>query len=68
MTKLENLSLASDACYIRIRVIESTHSAKSGHPGGSLSAADLFAYLYHKGLRVDPQNSKWEERDRFVLS
>lgn len=68
MTKLENFSLARDACYIRIGVIVSTHSAKSGHPGGSLSAADLFAYLYHKELRIDPQNLKWEEHDHFVLS
>ena len=49
-------------------VIESTHGAKAGHPGGSLSAADVFTYLYFKEMNIDPKNPKWEERDRFVLS
>ena len=49
-------------------VIESTHGAKAGHPGGSLSAADLFAYLYNRELRIDPKNPKDPKRDRFVLS
>lgn len=49
-------------------IIESTHGAKAGHPGGSLSAAELFAYLYNKEMRIDPANPKWEDRDRFVLS
>lgn len=68
MTKQENLALRKAACKVRMGVIESTHGAKAGHPGGSLSAADLFAYLYNKELRVDPQNPQWAERDRFVLS
>ena len=49
-------------------IIESTHAAKCGHPGGSLSAADLFTYLYFRELRVDPANPQWADRDRFVLS
>ena len=49
-------------------IIESTHGAKAGHPGGSLSAADLFAYLYNKELRIDPDHPQWDDRDRFVLS
>lgn len=56
------------ACRIRMGVIESTHGAKAGHPGGSLSAADMFAYLYNKEMRIDPRNPHWENRDRFVLS
>ena len=45
-----------------------TYHAKSGHPGGSLSAADIFTYLYFNEMNVDPQNPQWEDRDRFVLS
>ena len=56
------------ACKVRMGIIEGTHSAKAGHPGGSLSAADLFTYLYFKEMRVDPKNPQWEDRDRFVLS
>ncbi len=52
----------------RIGAILGTFHAKSGHPGGSLSAADLFTYLYYKELNVDPRNPQWEDRDRFVLS
>ncbi|MDD3346973.1 transketolase [Oscillibacter sp.] len=68
MTTNEKKQLMAAACIVRMGVIKGTHAAKAGHPGGSLSAADLFAYLYEKELRVDPQNPKWEERDRFVLS
>ena len=68
MTEKEILDLKKVACKIRMDIIESTHAAKSGHPGGSLSAADLFAYLYFKELNVDPQNPYKENRDRFVLS
>ena len=60
--------LAIKACQIRMGVIEGTFNAKSGHPGGSLSIADVLAYLYFKELNVDPNNPKWEDRDRFVLS
>lgn len=48
--------------------IVGTFNAKSGHPGGSLSAADIFTYLYFKEMNVDPQNPQWADRDRFVLS
>ena len=68
MTKEERLKLQIAACKVRMGVIESTHGAKAGHPGGSLSAADMFTYLYNKEMRVDPTNPKWEDRDRFVLS
>ena len=54
MTNQEQHQLAAAALAIRMGVIEGTHSAKSGHPGGSLSAADMFAYLYEKELRIDP--------------
>lgn len=60
--------LSSYATKIRMGIIESTYGAKAGHPGGSLSSADLFAYLYFKEMRVDPKNPKCENRDRFVLS
>lgn len=66
MTKEERLKLQIAACKVRMGVIESTHGAKAGHPGGSLSAADMFTYLYNKEMRVDPTNPKWENRDRFV--
>ena len=68
MTELERKQLKTTACKVRIGIIESTHAAKCGHPGGSLSAADMFTYLYNKELNVDPANPKWELRDRFVLS
>ncbi len=53
---------------LRLHVIEMTTAAGSGHPGGSLSAADLIAALYFKVMRHDPKNPQWEDRDRFVLS
>ena len=68
MNGKEKNKLAQIACRIRMGVIEATHSAKCGHPGGSLSAADMFTYLYFKEMRIDPANPKWEARDRFVLS
>ena len=68
MTACEKLSLQKTACKIRKGIIESTHAAKCGHPGGSLSAADMFTYLYFKELNVDPAQPQWAERDRFVLS
>ncbi|MEE1061788.1 MAG: transketolase [Ruminococcus sp.] len=52
----------------RIGAIIGTYNAKSGHPGGSLSAADIFTYLYFKEMNVDPANPNWADRDRFVLS
>ena len=68
MTASEKKQLMVTACKVRMGVIEGTYGAKAGHPGGSLSAADLFTYLYFKEMKVDPKNPKWEERDRFVLS
>ena len=56
------------ACKVRIGIIEGVHSAKSGHPGGSLSSADIMTYLYFKHMNIDPKNPKMENRDRFVLS
>lgn len=49
-------------------IIEGVYNAKSGHPGGSLSIADVLAYLYFKEMKIDPANPKWEDRDRLVLS
>ncbi len=56
------------ACKARISIIEGVHSAKAGHPGGSLSCADILTYLYFKEMNIDPKNPKMENRDRFVLS
>ncbi len=53
---------------VRLGILEGTYNAGSGHPGGSLSCADIMTYLYFVELKVDPANPKWEERDRFVLS
>ena len=53
---------------VRIGIIEGVHSAKSGHPGGSLSCADILTYLYFKEMNIDPENPKMPSRDRFVLS
>lgn len=64
----EKKALMCMACRVRMGVIESTHGAKAGHPGGSLSAADMFTYLYFREMNIDPDNPKWEDRDRFVLS
>ena len=64
--KLERLCEA--ARQIRIGVIEGTHAAKSGHPGGSLSIADIMAYLYFEEMNIDPANPTMADRDRFVLS
>ena len=68
MNKKELQQLKIMACKVRMGVIEGTHAAKSGHPGGSLSCADMITYLYGKKLRIDPQDPTWEDRDRFVLS
>ena len=60
--------LKNIATHIRIGAVDAVHAAKSGHPGGSLSIADILAYLYFEELNIDPKNPKWEDRDRFVLS
>ncbi|MFZ7101325.1 MAG: transketolase [Peptococcaceae bacterium] len=60
--------LKEKAKVIRQHIVKMTGAAGSGHPGGSLSAADIITYLYFKELKVDPRNPHWPERDRFVLS
>jgi transketolase len=65
---MNKLELQKIAVEIRKNLLMSLHAAKAGHPGGSLSAADLFTYLYFEEMNVDPKNPKWEDRDRFVLS
>ena len=65
---MNNLELSKIANEVRKGVIKSTHSAKSGHPGGSLSATDIMTYLYFEEMNVDPKNPQWADRDRFVLS
>ena len=68
MTKQQELELKKLACKARMGVLTSTHGAKAGHPGGSLSAADALTYLYFKEMKVDSADPKAEGRDRFVLS
>ena len=65
---MNNLELEKMANEIRKNIVTAVHSAKSGHPGGSLSSADIFTYLYFEEMNVDPTNPKWEDSDRFVLS
>ncbi len=65
MNKLELMKIANE---VRKGVIVGTYHAKSGHPGGSLSAADIFTYLFFEELNIDPENPKKPDRDRFVLS
>lgn len=60
--------LKATANEVRKGIITAVHSAKAGHPGGSLSAADIFTYLYFEEMNIDPKNPKLESRDRFVLS
>ena len=68
MTLSEKKQLQITACKIRMGIIESTYGAKAGHPGGSLSATEMFTYLYFKEMNIDPKNPQWADRDRFVLS
>ncbi len=56
------------AAQVRLLAVDAVYRAASGHPGGSLSIADIVTYLYKKEMRIDPKNPGWEERDRFVLS
>ena len=65
---MEILDLKKQAVEIRKGIIEAVHSAKCGHPGGSLSAADIFTYLYFEEMNINPANPKASDRDRFVLS
>ena len=68
MEQSKKLTLERIANNIRINIIEGVYSAGCGHPGGSLSIADIMAYLYFEEMNIDPKNPKMEERDRFVLS
>ena len=68
MTETDKKELMKLACKVRMGVIDAVHSAKSGHPGGSLSAADMFTYLYFKEMNIDPEDPDNADRDRFVLS
>ena len=65
---MNNLELQKTANEVRKGIVTAVHSAKAGHPGGSLSAADIFTYLYFEEMNIDPKNPKKEDRDRFVLS
>ncbi|MCI8354498.1 MAG: transketolase [Lachnospiraceae bacterium] len=65
---MNNLELKKTANEVRKGIVTAVHSAKAGHPGGSLSAADIYTYLYFEEMNIDPKNPKMEERDRFVLS
>ena len=56
------------ATEVRLGILEGVHAAASGHPGGSLSIADILTYLYFEEMNIDPANPKWDDRDRFVLS
>ena len=68
MTGAEKKELMKTACKVRMGIIEAIHAANSGHPGGSLSAAEMFTYLYFREMNVDPKEPKKADRDRFVLS
>lgn len=65
---MNKLELQKTANEIRKGIVTAVHSAKSGHPGGSLSAADIFTYLYFEEMNIDPKNPEKSDRDRFVLS
>jgi len=68
MNDARKKELAEIAKKIRIGALECVYSAKSGHPGGALSIAEILAYLYFEKMNIDPKNPKMENRDRFVLS
>lgn len=68
MNQTEKKQLEIQACKVRMDIVKSIHSAKAGHPGGSMSAADVFTYLYFKEMNIDPADPKKADRDRFVLS
>lgn len=68
MTSKEKLTLQQKACKVRMGIIEGVYSAKAGHPGGSLSIADIMTYLYENEMNVEPKNPQNPDRDRFVLS
>ena len=65
---MDTLALKKMANEVRKGIVTAVHSAKSGHPGGSLSAADILTYLYFEEMNIDPKDPKKADRDRFVLS
>ena len=65
---MENLQLAKIANQVRKDIVTGVYNAKSGHPGGSLSAADMLTFLYFEEMNVSPEKAKDSNRDRFVLS
>ena len=65
---MTNLELQKTAVKVRKGIIDGVHAAKAGHPGGSLSAAEVFSYLYFEEMNIDPKDPKKADRDRFVLS
>mgnify|MGYP000512343908 CR=1 FL=1 len=68
MDTIVSKQLKIKACKVRMGAIEGVYNAKSGHPGGSLSIADILTYLYFHRLNIDPKNPQWEDRDRLVMS
>ena len=68
MNEARIIELKNIANDIRVGIIDATHAAKSGHPGGSLSIADILTYLYFEKMNIDPKNPQMDDRDRFVLS
>lgn len=66
--RMDSKELQRMANKLRLHVVEMTYAANSGHPGGSLSAADIISALYFKVMKHDPKNPNWEDRDRFILS
>lgn len=68
MKPAPTLELQKTANEVRKGIVIAVHAAKSGHPGGSLSAAEIFTYLYFEEMNIDPENPKNPDRDRFVLS
>lgn len=68
LTEKDVERLEEQAVQLRRDIVEMIHAAKAGHPGGSLSAVDMITALYFHVMRIDPQNPRWEDRDRFVLS
>lgn len=65
---MTNLELQKTANEVRKGIVSGVHAAKAGHPGGSLSAADIYTYLYFEEMNIDPKDPKKADRDRFVLS
>ena len=68
MVKEKKTYLEDVARRVRLGILDGVFHAKSGHPGGSLSIADILTYLYFEEMRIDPERPKWEDRDRFILS